>query len=275
MHIGTFLKQVPRTLKTGADGLMDRSGASMINPYCRHALEEAIKLKMAVFRTGRIADLSVISMGPPNFEQSLRQAISMGADNIYLLSDRRLAGSDTMATAKALARLVQTIEKERGWKFDVLFAGLQTIDGDTAHVGPQVAERLGYEQVTYVEKVEYLPETNRLNVRRIIEKGYMVVDTPLPVLLSVTNVANIPRGPTLAGLMKARGSKIIRFKKIDLNLRNVDNLGFAADEIGLAGSPTVVAEVRVVEATRPPVRVAAGSSGRELVDNMISLMESR
>ena len=103
----------------------------------------------------------------------------------------------------------------------------------------------------------------------------MVVDTPLPVLLSVTNVANIPRGPTLAGLMKARGSKIIRFKKIDLNLRNVDNLGFAADEIGLAGSPTVVAEVRVVEATRPPVRVAAGSSGRELVDNMISLMESR
>ena len=148
LKIGTLLKQVPLQMKSGADGLMDRSGASQINPYCKHALEEAIKLKNSVPGS----TLTVFSMGPPFFEQSLKEAISMGADESVLLSDRKLAGSDTMATAKAVAKILQTHEGDR--PYDVIFAGLQSVDGDTAHVPAQVAERLKCNQATYVEKVE-------------------------------------------------------------------------------------------------------------------------
>ncbi|MFW9930331.1 MAG: electron transfer flavoprotein subunit beta/FixA family protein [Candidatus Thorarchaeota archaeon] len=272
MHIGLMLKQVPKVMKAGADGLMDRSGASMINPYCKHGLEEAIKLKNSLNKLGKETDLTVMSMGPPNFEQSLRQAISMGADNIYLLSDRKLAGSDTMATAKAISKLIQAIEKENNWKFDAIFAGLQSTDGDTAHVPAQVAERLGMNQVTYIESIKYLPEKNTLLVRRIIEKGFMVLEVPFPVVLSVTNVANVPRGPTLAGLMKAKGAKIDRFKKINLNIKSIDDIGLPAEDAGLSGSPTVVSKVRVVEASRPPVKISEGSSTKEMVENLLSMM---
>ena len=274
MHIGLLMKQVPKVMKTGADGLMDRSGSSMINPYCKHALEEAVKLKQTAIQLQEQTDLSIFSMGPPNFEQSLRQGVAMGADNIILLSDRKLAGSDTMATAKAVARLIQNYEKEVGWKFDVFFAGLQTVDGDTAHVPAQVAERLGYNQITYVEKVEYISQEKALKVQRIIERGYMVVKTPFPVMLSVTNVANVPRGPSLAGLMKARGSKLDQYNKVSLIVKNAEFLGYNADEIGLAGSPTVVATIKNVEETRPPIKFASGAHAKELVENSLKLMET-
>ncbi|MHA1990768.1 MAG: electron transfer flavoprotein subunit beta/FixA family protein [Candidatus Hodarchaeales archaeon] len=273
MHIGLLIKQVPKVMKTGADGLMDRSGSSMINPYCNHALEEAIKLKETFKSNGKDSDLTVMTMGPPNFEQSLRQAISKGADHIYLLSDRKLAGSDTMATAKALSKLINTIEEERGWKFDVLLAGLQTVDGDTAHVPAQVAERLNFNQVTYVEKIDYLPEKNVLKVRRIIEKGYMILEVPFPTVLTITNVANIPRGPTLTGLMKAKGSKVERIKQVELNVRNIEQINLLPEDAGLNGSPTVVSKVRVVEATRPPVKIAEGENTKETVYNLILLMQ--
>lgn len=273
MHIGLLLKQVPKVMKTGADGLMDRSGKSMINPYCKHALEEAIKLKQTFISHGKESDLTVMSMGPPNFEQSLRQAVSMGADHMYLLSDRKLAGSDTMATAKALSKLIQQIEIEKGWKFDVLFAGLQTVDGDTAHVPAQVAERLKFNQVTYCESIEYLPGINKLKVRRIIERGFMVLEVPFPTVLTITNVANTPRGPTLTGLMKAKGSKIDRIHKVELNIRSIDQVNLKSEDAGLFGSPTVVAKVRVVEATRPPVRIAEGENTKEIVENLISIMQ--
>ena len=274
MHIGLLMKQVPKVMKTGADGLMDRSGSSMINPYCKHSLEEAVKLKQTAITLHEQADISIFSMGPPNFEQSLRQGVAIGADNMILLSDRKLAGSDTMATAKAVARLIQNYEKEVGWKFDVFFAGLQTVDGDTAHVPSQVAERLGYNQITYVEKVDYLPQEKSLKVQRIIERGYMVVKTPFPVMLSVTNVANVPRGPSLAGLMKARGSKLEHYTKVPLIVKGADFLGYNADEIGLAGSPTVVASIKNVEETRPPIKFSSGAHAKELVENALKLMES-
>ncbi|MHA2338660.1 MAG: electron transfer flavoprotein subunit beta/FixA family protein [Candidatus Hodarchaeales archaeon] len=245
MHIGLLIKQVPKVMKTGADGLMDRSGSSMINPYCNHALEEAIKLKETFKSNGKDSDLTVMTMGPPN----------------------------TMATAKALSKLINTIEEERGWKFDVLLAGLQTVDGDTAHVPAQVAERLNFNQVTYVEKIDYLPEKNVLKVRRIIEKGYMILEVPFPTVLTITNVANIPRGPTLTGLMKAKGSKVERIKQVELNVRNIEQINLLPEDAGLNGSPTVVSKVRVVEATRPPVKIAEGENTKETVYNLILLMQ--
>ncbi|OLS22725.1 MAG: Acryloyl-CoA reductase electron transfer subunit gamma [Candidatus Heimdallarchaeota archaeon LC_3] len=260
-------------MTTGADGLMDRSGKSMINPYCKHALEEAIKLKETIKSLGKESDITVMSMGPPNFEQSLRQAISIGADSMYLLSDRKLAGSDTMATAKALSKLIQKIEEERGWKFDVLFAGLQTVDGDTAHVPAQIAERLKFNQVTYVEKLEYLEDKNTLKVRRMIEKGYMELEVPFPTVLTVTNVANIPRGPKLSGLMKATGSKLDKMKMVQLNIKSISDLDLKPEEVGLNGSPTVVAKVRVVQSSRPPIKIAEGENIIETVENLIFLMK--
>jgi len=234
LKIGTLLKQVPLQMKAGADGLMDRSGASQINPYCKHALEEAIKLKNKV----KDSTLSVFSMGPPFFEQSLREAISMGADESILLSDRKLAGSDTMATAKAISKLIETHAK--GKKYDILFAGLQTVDGDTAHVPAQIAERLGYNQATYVEKVELME--GGVKVQRLVERGTQILFVPFPALLSVTNTANTPRGPYLKGAMIAKTSEI--------KVYTIDEIGVKPEEVGLNGSPTVVAKVKNVTSTR-------------------------
>jgi electron transfer flavoprotein beta subunit len=229
------MKQVPLKLKTGADGLMDRSGASQINPYCAHALEEAIKHK--IHFKNQEAKITVFSMGPPNFEKSLRKAISMGADDAVLLSDRKLAGSDTMATAKALSRLIEVHEPA---SYDILYAGLQTIDGDTAHVGPQVAERLGYNQATYVTNVEFMD--GGVKIRRLIEKGFQHLFIPYPAMLSVTNTANTPRGPYLKGAMLA--------KQAQIKIYSVDDLGFKKDDVGAKGSPTVVAKVKNVKSSR-------------------------
>ena len=145
MKIGVLIKQVPKpkAMRTTEQGFMDRNVESIMNPFCAHALEEALRFKERVS-----GELTVFTMGPSSFQQSLRAAMSRGADAAYHLSDRALAGSDTMATSKALANLVKT-----AGGVDILFAGLQTIDGDTAHVGPEVAEHLGFNQITYVEKV--------------------------------------------------------------------------------------------------------------------------
>lgn len=243
LKIGLLLKQVPLQMKAGADGLMDRSGASQINPYCKHALEEAIKLKNTV----KGSTITIFSMGPPFFEKSLREAISMGADEAVLLSDRKLAGSDTMATAKALSKLIETHAK--GKPYDIIFAGLQTIDGDTAHVPAQVAERLSYNQATYTEKVEF--KDNGVQVQRLIEKGSQMIFVPFPALLSVTNTANTPRGPYLKGAMLAKQAEIKMYSIADLDLD--------PSEVGLNGSPTVVAKVRNVKSSRV-LRKFEGSS---------------
>lgn len=237
LRIGILLKQVPLQLKAGADGLMDRSGASQINPYCKHALEEAIKLKEQ--HPG--STITIFTMGPPNFEQSLRKAIAMGADEGVLLSDRKLAGSDTMATAKALAGVIQAYLRDTGTQLDLLFAGLQTVDGDTAHVGPQVAERLGFNQATYVALVKGV-KNNAITVRRLIEGGTQTLELPLPAMLSVTNTANTPRGPYLRGAMIA--------KRVNMKVYSLDDTGVDAGEVGLNGSPTVVSKVKNVTSTR-------------------------
>lgn len=234
LKIASLIKQVPLAMKAGADGLMDRSGASQINPYCKHALEEAIKLKNSVPGS----TLTVFSMGPPFFEQSLKEAISMGADESVLLSDRKLAGSDTMATAKAVSKVIMTHAGDK--PYDIIFAGLQSVDGDTAHVPAQVAERLHYNQVTYVEKVEHYEQG--VKVQRLIERGTQILYVPFPALLSVTNTGNTPRGPYLKGAMIARNTEI--------KVYSVADIGVDPAEVGLNGSPTVVAKVRNVTSTR-------------------------
>ncbi len=259
LNILVLIKQVPlpKEMKTTAEGFMARTGVkSIMNPYCKHALEEAIRFKERIGGT-----ITTLSMGPPSFEQSIREALSMGADEAYLLTDRRLAGSDTMATAHALALTIEKIDRD----FKIIFSGIQTIDGDTGHVGPQVAERLGFNQVTYIDKIE--PQKNgTIIARRIVESGYEIVEAPYPVLITVTKYANVPRGPRLKYAIKA--------KKYQINQLNIDTIGLTEDEAGISGSPTIVSQVRNVKVERPPCQIIQGASSAEKLDLLIKSVES-
>ena len=252
LNIVVLLKQVPipKMMRTKADGMLDRSGKSMINPYCDHALEEALKLRE---QTGGI--VTILSMGPPNVKQSLIEAMRKGANQAILISDRMLAGSDSWATALTLS----TALKKKLPETDIVFAGLQTIDGDTAHVGPQLAEHIGFDQVTYVDKIEVKGEA--LKVRRQIEGGWMTIETSLPVMLSVTSTANTPRGPSLSASLKTSLKNI--------SVYGIEDLGLHRNDVGLAGSPTIVSRVKNVDIDRSEIKLYDGDDISNRVSKML------
>ena len=169
MKIVVCLKQVPDTNQDRIDpvtGTLIREGVpSIINPEDKHALEEALRIKDA-----NGAHVTVLSMGPMQAEAALREAMAMGADEAILISDRAFAGADTLATSHALAGALKKLE------YDIIFAGRQAIDGDTAQVGPEIAEHLGLPQVTYVQKVEVAGDS--LKVTKGLEDGYEVLTAP-------------------------------------------------------------------------------------------------
>lgn len=234
---------------------MARTGVrSIMNPYCKHAVEEALR-----FREQTDGICTVLTMGPPSFEQSIKEALSMGADEAYLLTDRRLAGSDTMATAQALSKAIKTI----GGEFDIIFAGIQTIDGDTGHVGPQVAERLGYAQITYIDQLIHQGET--IKARRITEHGFEIVEAIYPVLVTVTKYANAPRGSRLKYAIRARQYQIKRL--------SIDEIGLKPENAGIVGSPTIVSRVRKVSFNRPPCHFLDGMTPEEKVDRLIEALQ--
>lgn len=266
LNIYVMIKQVPipKAMKTTADGLMDRSGKSQMNPHCTNALEEALALKDKV---GGI--ITVVSMGPPNAQQSLNEALRKGADRAYLLSDRKLAGSDTWATAEALSKLINYVEEkiDGGKKLEIIFAGLQTIDGDTAHVGPQVAGRLGLYQVTYVEDIIPL-EGDYLEIRRIVEGGYQRLKVPYPMMLSVTHTANVPRGPSLNASISALDKEIV--------MVDIATIGLPEEHAGLPGSPTVVSRVKNVKIEHAGTVFYDTGSMEERIDKLTSdILEGR
>ncbi len=258
LNIVVLLKQVPvpKAMKTKADGMMDRSGKSMINPYCNAALEEALKLREKV---GGV--ITVVSMGPPNAKQSLIEAMRKGADKSILVSDRLLAGSDTWATALALSSTIKKYLPDT----DIIFAGLQTIDGDTAHVGPQVAEHLGFQQVTYVDKIEL--EGENLKVRRFVEGGWETFITPIPVMLSIHTAANTPRGPSLGAAL--------RTSEDNITVYSVEQIGLTKEEVGVAGSPTIVSRVLNVVIDRPPVELFNEGSATERVGKLLEAVNRK
>ncbi|MCY3410824.1 MAG: electron transfer flavoprotein subunit beta/FixA family protein [Candidatus Heimdallarchaeota archaeon] len=261
LTIFVIIKQVPKQMKQTKEGLMDRSGKSMMNPHCTHALEEALALRDKVGGT-----ISVLTMGPPNAQQSLKEALQKGADRAYLLSDRRLAGSDTWSTAEALATAIKHITKTNKEQIDVLFGGLQTIDGDTAQVPAQVASRLLMNQVTYVENIDVIDE-NYLEVRRILEGGYQRLKVPYPATFSIMDTANNPRGPSLSASMSAVHKEITIF--------NIDDIGLKEEFAGLAGSPTVVSRVRNVVIERDPVVMYSEGSTTDKVSSLLEAVNAK
>ncbi|AKA69757.1 MULTISPECIES: electron transfer flavoprotein subunit beta/FixA family protein [Clostridium] len=223
MNIVVCLKQVPDTTEVKIDpktGTLVREGVpSIINPDDKNALEEALVLKENVG-----AKVTVISMGPPQAEAALREAIAMGADEAILISDRAFAGADTLATSNALAGTLRKLD------YDIIFAGRQAIDGDTAQVGPEIAEHLGIPQITYVEKVSV--EEDSLKVQRAWEDGYEVVSVKTPVLLTAIKELNSPRYMHMANIFEA--------VKKEIKIWSANDIDVDKNLLGLAGSPTKV-----------------------------------
>ncbi len=228
MKIIVCIKQVPDAKDVRLDpetNTLAREGVqSIMNPYDQHALEEAVRLKEELG-----GEVTVLSMGPPQAEEVLRQAISCGADKGVLISDRAFAGADTWATSYTLAKAVKKIGA-----FDLILCGKQAIDGDTAQVGPGLAIQLDIPFLTCIQKVREANE-KELVMERMMDDGYDVVAVEYPVLLTVVKDLNEPRVPSLKGKMKS--------KKAVIETLSAADVGADASCIGLAGSPTQVVDV--------------------------------
>ena len=265
LTIISLIKQVPlpSEMRMGEDGLMDRTKAkSIINIDCQFGLEAGLQLR----KQHPDAKLIVCSMGPKSFEGSLRKAISLGYDEAYLLSDRKLGGSDTYATGLAIS----TMLKHQGFTKDskdpfIILAGRQTSDGDTAHVPSQVAENIGIPQATFVETVK-TDGAGKVIAKRIIEGGYQMLKLPLPCVISLTPTGIPPRKPSLSGAIKAR--------KLEIKTFGIDDIGLGTEKIGIDGSPTIVVKVVNIISERPPVKMAEGHDEASLVDSLIANLKA-
>jgi electron transfer flavoprotein alpha subunit len=261
LTIISLIKQVPlpSEMRMGEDGLMDRTKAkSIINIDCQFGLEAGLQLR----KQYPDARLIVCSMGPKSFEASLRKAISMGYDKAYLLSDRKLGGSDTYATGLAISTMLKHLGFTRDCKDPfIILAGRQTSDGDTAHVPSQVAENIGIPQATFVESVKADGNGNVI-ARRIIEGGYQMLKVPIPCVISLTPTGIPPRKPSLSGAIRARKSEITTF--------GIDQIGLGTEKIGINGSPTIVVKVVNIVSERPPITMSEGHTEAELVDSLIA-----
>jgi len=235
VKIVVCIKQVPETtevkINPQTNTLMREGVASITNPFDEFALEEAL-----LTREKHGGEVHVITMGPPQAIDVLKNAAAVGADKVYLLSDRAFAGADTLATAYTLAK---TIEKIGG--VDLILCGKQAIDGDTAQVGPGIATRLGIPQLTYVAKVREIdPAKKKIVVERMLENGREVVECSLPPVITVMKDINEPRLPSLLGIKKAAKAQIPTWTAKDVD---VDE-----NRAGLKGSPTWVSKVFSPEA---------------------------
>jgi electron transfer flavoprotein beta subunit len=261
-NIFVLVKQVPdQGSKAGInpDGTIDRAKAKrMLNPFDRYALQAALHTKKAYGGT-----VTAISMGPPPAVEILMEALEHGVDRGFLLSDRRLAASDTLATAYALYKTVM-----HAGKFDIIFCGLQTTDGDTAQVGPQLAERLGLPQITYCE--DFAIENGKVHARRIIEGGIQKVITEMPVLVTVANSYHPLEYKSFRGAWRvqqlARRQEELKqyIQTIDLDL-----IGADSERCGLKGSPTIVAATEKVGEIGGSCTMHEGHSADEMVGEII------
>jgi electron transfer flavoprotein beta subunit len=228
MRIIVCIKQVPNTTEIKIDpatNTLVREGVeSILNPFDAYAVEEAVRLREIHGGT-----VTAISMGPPQVESALREAVSLGVDDIILLSDRKFAGADTWATSYTLAAAITKLGD-----FDLILTGQQAIDGDTAQVGPGIAAHLKIPQTCFVRKVEAL-DCRKMTVQRLMEDGHDRVEMQMPALISVVKEINNPRLPSLRGKMKA--------KTTELKVWNCADLGLDEKLTGLNGSPTQVVQI--------------------------------
>ncbi len=228
MNIIVCIKQVPDTsevkINPETNTLIREGVSSIINPFDMFAIEEGLRIKE---RTG--GKVIALSMGPSQAMEALREAFSLGVDEMFLISDRAFAGSDTLATSYTLSRAVEKIGD-----YDIILCGKQAIDGDTAQVGPELAEHLGIPFVTYVKRIDEITD-DHIRVHRMMDDGYEVVETKPPVLFTVVKEINEPRPPSL--------KRKIAAKNLQVPVWTINDLNVDEEMIGLRGSPTQVLKI--------------------------------
>lgn len=262
MLIVTCVKQVPDTTQVKVDpvtGTLIREGVPFImNPYDTHALEESLRLKdKCGFR------VAVISMGPPSAEVTLRKTIAQGADEAILLSDRAFGGADTLATSMVLTGAIKKLaEKE---ELGIVMCGRQTIDGDTAQVGPGIATRLGCSQLTLVDRVEEVDLNSKvIKVRRKLEGRHEIVTAPLPVMIAVLREINTPRYPNVPMRLAAEDAPITTWDNKTMQMNEAT--------IGLKGSATQVRKIFSPERTKGEIIGTEADKPEEVAKKLISRM---
>lgn len=258
------IKQVPETGNVRMDpetGTMVRDGVvSIVNPLDLYSIETALMLKE---KYGAV--VTVLTMGPLNAVKALKEAIAMGCDEGYILSDRAFAGADTWATAYALMSAIQRLGD-----FDLVLAGERATDGDTGQVGPNIAAGLDLPLATYVRKVKHLdPEGRTITVERSVEEGIETLQLPLPCLLTVVKEISYPRLPTLRGKKRAKTAEIPVF--------SADDLGLKKEFLGLKGSPTRVVSTTSPKVTRngQMVRIKEDEDVSSAVEALVNFLEER
>lgn len=268
MHILVCIKQVPDSaqirINPVTQTIMRQGVPTIINPYDLFSLEEALRLRDTLG-----GEVTVLTMGPPMAADSLRKTLAIGADRAVLLTDRSFAGSDTLATSYALAQAIRKIGELFG-KPDLVFAGKQTIDGDTAQVGPGVAKRLDLLQLTYVSKIaECDPEKREIVVERRSEGGVHVLKTKLPCLITMMEGSNVVRRGAMKDALRAARAEIVTWSAKDAGIEDIT-------KCGLKGSPTVVKKVFA-----PPPRserailVEPGDTASQAADSLIETLFKR
>ncbi len=258
MQIVVCVKQVPDTTQVKVDpntGTLIREGVPfIINPFDTHAVEESLRLKDAYG-----LKVTAISMGPPSADETLRKTVALGIDEVVLLSDRAFAGADTWATSAALAEAIRRLAQKE--EVIIVMCGKQTIDGDTAQVGPGIASRLHYYQLTLVDRIDDLDlKAKRIRVRRKLEGRHEIVEAPLPAMLAVVREINHCRYPTVPRRMMAEDAEVTLW---DNNVLQMD-----PSTIGLKGSPTQVRKIFSPERVKGEI-VGDGLNAPEEAANLL------
>jgi electron transfer flavoprotein beta subunit len=258
MNIIVLVKQVPDTSEVKINretNTLIRDGVpSIINPFDMYAIEEALRL-----REKHGGKVTAITMGPPQAAEALKEAVSLGVDDVVLLSDRAFAGADTWATSYAISQGIKKIAD-----YDLIIAGKQAIDGDTAQVGPETADMLGIPFVAYIRKIEQV-EGKKIVAERLMDEGYDVVETSLPALITVVKEINQPRVPSLKGKMKAKSLKVTSW--------NAKDIGADDNKCGLKGSPTKV--VRIFPPAPRGLREVLSGSLEDQVTTVVSKLKEQ
>ncbi|WP_127088152.1 electron transfer flavoprotein subunit beta/FixA family protein [Aquabacter cavernae] len=268
MHIVVCLKQVPDSAQIRVhpvtNTIMRQGVPTVINPYDLFALEEALRL-----RDAHGGQVTVLTMGPPMASDSLRKALAYGADRAVLLTDRFFAGSDTLATSFALSAAIAKVSQTFGAP-DIVFTGKQTIDGDTAQVGPGIAKRLDLLQLTYVARIAELDLAGRsITVERRAEGGVQVLRTRLPCLITMLEGTNEMRRGSMADALRAARAEVVTWSAADAGIEDLT-------KCGLRGSPTVVKRVFAPAARAetaqmvPPAERDAAASAEVLIDALFT-----
>jgi len=264
VNVFVLLKQVPGTSNVKMDeqtGTMIRTEhENIINPLDENALEEALRLR----RSMQGARVTVVSMGPPPAIKALREAVAMGADSAMLLSDKGFSGSDTLATARALAKALEKLAGGCLDSDDLVLCGERATDGETGQVGPMVSSLLDVSVVTYVRKVDL--EGAFVLTERVVEEGIERITVPLPAILAVVKDINRPGFPTLSGKLKA--------KEVEIPVLTPADLGLSENGVGLSGSPTRVVKVFRPKLARNTLLYCQDGTGAA-VNNLIRFLADR